>query len=169
VDNFLNQLPALLGVIVGAAASYLATSAGDKTRWMRSQRVRWEDKRVQVYADYGHAVKRVYELSKRLAASRGLPTNAGPLSLETGLEDLTQAGIERSEMWERLLLVGDPDAVAAARAWHHILWQLEAFAHGRLSDPDQWKATDRAFRDARSRFYETARHDLGITSGPLPE
>ena len=150
MDNFLNQLPALLGVIVGAAASYLATSAGDKTRWMRSQRVRWEDKRVQVYADYGHAVKRVYELSKRLAASRGLPTNAGPLPLDSGLEDLTQAGIERSEMWERLLLVGDPDAVAAARTWHHILWQLEAFAlfTGIGSNADWFAGRERPARPA---------------------
>jgi hypothetical protein len=165
LNDFLIQLPALIGVVVGAAASYLTASA----QWSRSQRVRWEDKRVQVYADYGHAVKRVYELSKRLAASRGLPTLAAPLPLKNGRSDLMQASIERSEKWERLLLIGDPDTIAAARTWHRTVWRMEEFANGQLSDPDQWRDTVRVANESRSRFYEAARRDLGIVSGQLPE
>ena len=47
----------------------------------RSERVRWEEKRIQVYADYGHTVKRTYELSKRISRGRGLPTTV-PVPLE---------------------------------------------------------------------------------------
>jgi hypothetical protein len=168
LDLFLNQLPALLGVVVGAAASYLATSAGQRSQWSRSERVRWEEKRVQVYTDYGYAAKRVYELSKRVAKTRGLPTRAGGSPLESGQDEMRQAADERSQVWEKLLLVGDPGMLDAAGTWHRAVWRMEEFAHGLFSDPDQWRDAVRAADEARSRFYAAARRDLGVTGG-LPE
>lgn len=138
MSHFINQLPELLGVVVGVVASYLATSVREKAQWRRSPQTRWIDERVSVYAKYGHAVKRVYELSKRLAASRGLPTAAAALPLDSGLDELSQASITRSESWERLLLVGEREAVTAAREWHRSVWRMEAFALGKRVDADEW-------------------------------
>lgn len=169
MEHFLSQLPTLVGVVVGAAASYLATIFREKTQWTRTQQARWVDERVDVYAAYGNAVKRVYELSKRLAASRGLPTAAAAVPLDTGLDELSQASIARSEVWEKLLLVGDPETVAAARAWHRSVWDMEAFALGKYDQALEWTEAVRTANGLRSRFYEIARRDLGITSGPLPQ
>ena len=169
MNDFLVQLPALIGVVVGAGASYLATSARERTQWTRSERVRWEDKRIQVYTDYGHALKRMYALSKRIARTRGLPTTAPPISVEQGLSELSNASITRAEVWDSLLLLGDPSAIAAARAWHEKVWRLEAVAHGQLIDSVEWRKAVRAADEMQYRFYETARRTLGIDDGRLPE
>src|SRR5437764_10808315 len=52
------QLLTLVGVIIGVLASYLTTSAGEKTRWRRAQNVRWDESRMRAYAEYASAVKR---------------------------------------------------------------------------------------------------------------
>jgi hypothetical protein len=168
LNQFINQLPALIGVVIGASASYLATSVGAKTQWARSERVRWEDKRIQIYADYGLAVKRVYELSKRICAERGFPTTAPPIPVEQGLTELSLASIRRAELWETLLLLSDPSAIEAAGAWHAAVWRMESFATGQHTDPVQWREVVTAADEKRRRFYDIARQDLGI-SGPLPD
>jgi hypothetical protein len=169
LNGFYSQLPALIGVVVGAGASYLATSAGARSQWARTQRVRWEEKRVQVYAEYAHAVKRLYELSKRICASRGLPTAGPPIPVEQGLTELALASIRRAELWESLLLLGNPSAIEAARAWHTSVWHMEAFANGQLTDPVEWREAIAAADKNGYKFYEVARHDVGVDSGPLPK
>jgi len=66
------QLPALVGVVVGAGASYLIGAATDRARWQRGQSTRWDERRAQAYADYGYAVKALYMQGVRIANSRGL-------------------------------------------------------------------------------------------------
>lgn len=168
MNDFVNQLPALIGVVIGAGASYLATSAGAKAQWARSERARWQDKRIQVYAEYGNAVKRMYELSKRVCADRGLPTTAPPISVDQGLTELSLASLRRAELWEALLLLGDPAVIEAARDWHVTIWRMEAFAFGQLTDPVHWRETVSTADENRYKFYRAARRDLGIYSGPLP-
>lgn len=64
------QLPALVGVVIGAGASYLAGAASERTRWRRERSSRWDERRAQAYADYGYAVKNVYVTSTRAAELR---------------------------------------------------------------------------------------------------
>lgn len=168
MTDLLHQLPALIGVMVGALSSYLATNANERSRWRREQESRWDEARAQAYADYGHAVKRHHELCKRVAAYRGLDTRSEPLNPDETQEELARAGAERAAKWERVLLLGNPDTVAAGRIWHRRVWQIELFARGLRNDSDGWR---RALDDvvaARAAFYEAARHDLGIKSGRLP-
>jgi hypothetical protein len=54
VQSFVQQLPALIGVLVGALATYAATSAAERARWRRTQSVRWDDKRLTAYAEDAH-------------------------------------------------------------------------------------------------------------------
>jgi hypothetical protein len=70
----LQQLPALVGVIVGAVTTYLLTSAAERTRWRRDHRVRWDGARMQAYVEYGNAVKRVVQAACSMAVTRGLST-----------------------------------------------------------------------------------------------
>ena len=71
--SFVQQLPALIGVVIGASASYLAGAATERARWRREQASRWDEKRAQAYADYGYAIKNVYVQCRRIADNyRGL-------------------------------------------------------------------------------------------------
>ena len=60
MSGIVQQLPALIGVAIGALASYLADALTERTWWRRERFSRWDDRHVQAYADYGHAVKNVY-------------------------------------------------------------------------------------------------------------
>lgn len=164
MSSFISQLPALLGVIIGAAGSYLTTSASARAQWSRSQEVRWEDKRLQVYSDYSYAAARVGDLCHRLARSRGLQTSSTPMSEETGLDQLTSAAIDLNQQLHKVQLVGDPATVETAQDWRRKIGRMEVFAHGEQSDPALWREATGAAREARLIFYQVARNDLKITT-----
>lgn len=169
MNSFFQQLPALIGVIIGAFGSYFVTTANERSRWRREQESRWDETRAQAYAEYGYSVKSHSELCKRLAAHRGLGTWSEPIDPVGATEELARSAVERAAKWERVLLMGSPDTVVAARVWHRQVWHLELFARGLRSDNAEWKATMDGVVAARSEFYDAARRDLGITSGRLPE
>jgi hypothetical protein len=52
-----NVLLPLLGVVIGAMASYLAGAAAERRRWRREAQIRWDTKRLDAYAGYANAVK----------------------------------------------------------------------------------------------------------------
>jgi len=56
MSNLLGAIPALIGVVVGVAA----TGWADRVRWKRGQAVRWDERRVDVYAEYARAIKRIH-------------------------------------------------------------------------------------------------------------
>lgn len=165
--GIVQQLPVLTGVAVGALASYLATSATERARWRRQQAARWDDKRSQVYAEYGYAVKNVYVACLRIAETRGLATSDPTHSPQT-INDLDRLATERTAKWESVLLLGNPETITAARTWHRTIWQMQLVAHGTPTDDVAWGALLEKVDDARARFYEAARRDLGITSGQVP-
>jgi hypothetical protein len=168
LDVFLGQLPALLGVVVGAIITFVLAFAGERTRWRRDQRVRWDTVRLQAYADYGEAVRRVAHLASRMAVARGFEHPSEPISLEQGLSELNVAMADRATRWETVLLLGSPDTIAAARAWHRCVDQYAFFARGLLSDPEEWKQAYDEFVRSRAAFYRSARDDLGVDGLDLP-
>jgi hypothetical protein len=164
----LQQLPALIGVVIGALASYLTAAAGERARWRREHDERWDAKRLEAYASYGLAVKQFILMASRISASHGLGPRAQPLpASEENLEQLAQAEVDRATAWEQVLLIGDPATIAAARRWHQRAWELEHFARGIRTGSEGWAATYAAADDARAEFYRNARHDLSVV-GNLP-
>ena len=162
------QLPALIGVVVGALASFMAGAASERARWRREQSARWDDRRAQAYADYGYAVKNVYVQSMRVAAMRSRQADGDLADYTEALAALSVLTDERTAKWESVLLLGNPQTVAAARTWHRRVWQVERFARGERTDTEQWDALMTDIMADRARFYAEARRDLGITSGELP-
>jgi hypothetical protein len=160
------QLPALVGVVVGAASSYLATSATERARWKRQTRVRWDEQRAIVYTEYGHAVIRCVALARRVASGRGVGHYPHPLTLDDGRTELSAAEAEREVRWESVLLLGSAEAILAARLWHRTVWTLRRAALGEL-DTD-WSSTLAEAGHRRRAFYEAARRDLGV-EGSLPD
>ena len=167
VSGTIQEFSALIGVGVGALATYLAGAATERTRWRRERSARWDDRRAQAYAEYAHAVKDVYVqcmpaygLRRRRAGARAAYREA--------LTDLERLTDDRTAKWEAVLLLGDPDAIKAGRTWHRRLWQVERFARGLRTETEHWKALQDDIIADRHRFYAAARHDLGITSGDIP-
>ena len=166
-----SQFFILLGVIIGALASYLTTAATERARWKRALDSRWDDRRVEAYAGYAQAVKEIINVSSRLAGGRGIGGSNQPLSpTQENLDLLASAGAARASAWEGVLLLGHPDTVAAARKWHESVWRLEWLARGLITgDLEDWEKARSAANTARSLFYESARRDLQVRGGSLPE
>lgn len=165
--SFTEQLPALIGVLLGAGATFGATFATDRARWHRDQSVRWDVKRADAYAEYAFAVKRVISLAVRLAAHRGAHSLGEPLSPDDGTELLADAEHERAVKWETVLLLGSDNVVIAGRRWQQSVFPLEEIAWGRRVAAD-WDATVAVVSHERGRFYEAARNDLGLQKGSNP-
>lgn len=158
----------LIGVVLGAWGSYLASSRGEQARWERQQQARWDARRVEAYAEYGYAIKQVFELSKRIAAARGFATSVEPLAPEEGVPELARLAIDRASKWETVLLLGDPRTIAAARTWHRAVWEMDHIARGKPADSERWELVSAAAQAARLRFYEAARSNLGVPEPTLP-
>lgn len=119
----LQQLPALLGVVVGALATWVATSTAERARWRRDQSVRWDEKRLAAYTEHSHAVKQMISAATRLqdqrsGAGSGTVSVDAQAALAAGEAALVAAEDERTVKWESVLMLGSSDVIKAARAWH---------------------------------------------------
>ncbi|WP_218024501.1 hypothetical protein [Nocardia lijiangensis] len=161
VTSLVQQLPALIGVLLGVAATYFSTSAAERARWRRAQAIRWDEKRLTAYTEYAHAVKKVIGVSVRIAAHQGMHPDIDKLPLDEGLIALASAEEERTMKWESVLMLGSEDAVDAARKWHESAFRLQLIATGRISDVPWVQAVEAASR-ARRGFYEVVRKDIGL-------
>ncbi|WP_030548963.1 hypothetical protein, partial [Streptomyces albus] len=162
MSGFLGQLPALLGVVIGAAGSYVAVTAGERARFRREQKVRWDERRITAYADYARAVKSTTSLLWRAAAHHGADPHPHPLSPDEA-EPALAASFDRGDAaWEGVLLLGTADAVAAARRWSAAVREMHRLVRAGGRDPAAWSEAVAAARDARAAFYDAARADLGI-------
>jgi hypothetical protein len=168
MQPFLQQLPALLGVVVGAFATYAATASAERARWRRSQAVRWDSLRLAAYAEYAHAVKKVTSIAVRVATHSGIHHDLGALPPEDGLPALAAAEEERTIKWESVLLLGTDRTLVAARAWHESATRLQRIASGMPTDMT-WAQAIAAVSKARRGFYEAAKADVGIAVGKSPE
>jgi hypothetical protein len=166
--SVVQQLPALIGVVVGALASYLVSTAAERRRWQRQQSTRWDDKRAQAYVEYGNAVKSVFYKCGTITNFRGLGLMYQQIDETTELSELGRLASERSAKWESLLLLGDTGTLLAAREWHRHVGEMQKFVRNNRTDVGEWKTLFVDVDAARTRFYEAARRDLGIRGGPLP-
>jgi hypothetical protein len=102
MSELVNQLPALIGVVVGAVMSYSGSALAERSRWRRSLTTRWDEKRLDAYAGYADAVKQETRLSLRIAAALQLGPRLRPLSLDIGLPLLAEAEDRPSrDSWRR--------------------------------------------------------------------
>jgi hypothetical protein len=173
MSTFIQQLPALIGVVVGALGSYLAITRGDAARFRREQVARWEERRLTVYGDYARSLKKSVTLAYRIAAHLGNDPHPHPMSPEEAATHLAEATDARDPAGEALLMLGSPDVVDRAREWVVTVMDMEAFLRDRTVDPEKWSAMLQRQRTARKRYYAAVRRDLTLPPGhsgawPLP-
>ena len=163
--DLLGQLPALVGVAVGAVASYLVATATERRRWRRGLETRWDEHRLAAYVEYGSAVKAIFDRVLRLRDDNQKEF----IDRAAVLQELRPAGAERAAKWEQVLLLGTPTSIAAARSWHQSVWALQDFVFGLRSGDQEWETALRRSAVARTAFYIAARKDLGLRDPDLPE
>lgn len=164
MSGLADQLPALIGVVVGGVMSYAAGALTERSRWRRQQATRWDERLLQAYSDYGHAVKECSSYYLRLAAGRNLTDHPAPLeSTNDVLEQAATAERRRSAMVEPLSLLTDARTAEAIRALNRSLWHLEWLARGRKpGDTATWANAFSDYRAARADFYQHARRSLQV-------
>ncbi|MBQ0901058.1 hypothetical protein [Micromonospora sp. U21] len=124
MGTLLTQLPALLGVLVGTLGTILATSLTDRARWRRGQSVRWDERRLDAYVDYAHAIKESHAIALRMTADHRPGSHSHPIDRESGLVRLAEADARRTIVWENLLLLGGSRAAIKLGEYVEQAWQL---------------------------------------------
>jgi hypothetical protein len=163
------QLLTILGVAVGAMASFISARLLDRERWRREEILRWDTTRLESYMDFAVAVKKQNEIARRICAGLGLPASLQPLEQAEGLKLLAETNHELEVKFEPVLMLGTPEAINAAQAWRHSAWHLEWLARGMRNDPEEYRRATDATREARKHYYSAIRADIGVTSGPIPD
>ncbi|WP_327721215.1 hypothetical protein OG381_42015 [Streptomyces sp. NBC_00490] len=165
MSAFIQQLPALIGVVIGALGSYLAVVRSDGARFRREQTARWEERRLAVYADYASTLKKTVTLACRAASHLGNDPHPHPLSPEEAAPLLAEATLARDPAGEALVLLGSPNVVEKARAWVTVVLEMEQFQRGRTRDPAAWQALVERHRVGRDGYYAAVRDDLELPPG----
>jgi hypothetical protein len=160
----------LVGVFVGAVLSSAASYLAANTDWRRGQSVRWDDRRLAAYAEYGYAVKDIVNISARLAAARGLQNEAEPLDAsEANLTRLAEAEAHRSANSETFRLLADPATSEAAISMTQCAWNLSWLARGVIKgDQKLWGEKFREYELARDDYMTCARKELGVKGAHVP-
>ncbi|MET7669570.1 hypothetical protein [Micromonospora luteifusca] len=169
MGTLLTQLPALLGVLVGTLGTILATSLADRARWRRSQSVRWDERRLDAYVDYAHALKESHAVALRMTADLRPGSHSHPIDREEGLARLAESDARRTIVWENLLLLGDEPTVVAAARWRDAVWQVERLARGIVEAPPDIAEVLTQVNEARDGYYRAARGSLGVRGGSVEQ
>ncbi|MEV0196791.1 hypothetical protein [Nonomuraea sp. NPDC050691] len=169
MSALLAQLPALIGVIVGALATLLTTRAMDRARWKQTLSIRWDDHRLRAYMDYASAIKEQHALALRIAAAQHPSSTTEPFDWEEVKPLLEQAETNRTKKWEGVLLLGDAATIETAREWRASVTSIGHFADGRSKDWERWESTVRRVDEARDEFYRAARASLSLGGGDVAQ
>ncbi|MEU0548209.1 hypothetical protein [Micromonospora sp. NPDC005979] len=169
MGTLLTQLPALLGVLVGTLGTILATSLADRARWRRTQNVRWDERRLDAYVDYAHALKESYAVALRMTAHLRPGSHSHPIDRDEGLVRLAESDARRTVVWENLLLLGDEPTVVAAATWRDAVWQVERLARGIVGAPTGISEQLARVNEARDGYYRAARQSLGVRGGSVEQ
>ncbi|MEU9238658.1 hypothetical protein [Streptomyces shenzhenensis] len=165
MSAFLQQLPALIGVVIGALGSYLAVVRGDQARFRREQEARWDERRLAVYSEYARALKKSVNLTYRVASHLGNDPHPHPLSPAEAEPLLAEATDGRDPAGEALIMLGSPEVVERAREWVTTVMEMERFMRSGTVDPDAWQRLLERQRAGREGYYTAVRRDLALPPG----
>ncbi|MEU1197681.1 hypothetical protein ABZ446_15800 [Streptomyces sp. NPDC005813] len=148
----ITQIVTLAGVLIGALTSYLSVTAAERARHRRTIATRWDERKLNTYIEYAACVKEVADASKfaRLAVD-------GSDAFDRFIAAMEEGERRRSALFEALVLLATPPAVAAAHEVNVALWKMEAEAREHQPPPVLGDLHERL-----NSYHERAREDLGI-------
>ncbi|MER6311238.1 hypothetical protein [Streptomyces sp. NPDC001657] len=156
----ISQIVTLVGVLIGALTSYLATASAERAKHRRTLETRWDERKLATYIEYMALVKEAQRAAKEAWAS--------PEDCTEALAAMEAAEGRRSLAFESLVLLAHPSAIEAAHEVNRALWRVIAQARElstvALPTPEVIHALN--------VLHQEARRDLGIddalfaTAGP---
>ncbi|UYQ63206.1 hypothetical protein [Streptomyces peucetius] len=148
----ITQIVTLVGVLIGALTSFLATSMAERARHQRAMTTRWDERKLDTYIEYASCVKEISSTAKRARqAVAGTETHTEYFAA------MEAAELRRSVLFETLVLLASPAAIKAAHEVNLVLWQEEIATRNNDGMPVQGDLV--ALMNA---YHEQARIDLGI-------
>jgi hypothetical protein len=170
MQNLVNSLPTLLGVLLGAVGAMASSTLTDRLRWHREQAVRWDQRRLDAYIAFAATLKQIHATAFRLAAVHRPGSRAPAIDRAAGLTLLADANVRKTMDWEALLLLGDQPTVAVARRWRDAISAVERIARSESWEgEDAWRAAVDEVDLARDAFYLEARQSLGVSGGSVSQ
>ena len=109
----------ILAVVVGAAASYVASSRAERRAFERSLATRWDDRTLTAYVDYISSVKAVFRRARQVLRERDAGHDCGPI-----LSKLEEDEHNRSLLFESILLLANQETIGIAHRLNREIWRI---------------------------------------------
>ncbi len=159
----ITQAVTIAAVLLGALTTYVTNHLMERSNRRQTFRTRWDEKKLDAYADYIgrvrasiHASVLLYEVREDI---RAVPRGEHDLMM-----DLTEAGGAQALAFERVMLLAGDDVVDASHrvqeATAAIGWQARGAVEGTL---EEWRGLHTAAFGAINAFHQRARADLGVS------
>ncbi|MFC3577643.1 hypothetical protein ACFOZ0_31150 [Streptomyces yaanensis] len=113
------QIVTLVGVLIGALTSYLATAIAERAKFRRMMATRWDERKLDTYIEYISCVKEISRAAREAlrARDRGEDTTAA-------LTEMEAIEAKRSILFESFILLSDEAAANAAHTVNQRAWEL---------------------------------------------
>ncbi|WP_329023327.1 hypothetical protein [Streptomyces sp. NBC_00690] len=157
------QLITIAAVLLGGLATHFTNHRMERQRNRYTLLTRWDERKLDAYADYVDCVRTCIYSSVLLYEVRQTMRNIERSETELTLELADLEG-GRSRAFERVMLLAEDDVVEAAHrlnaAAHAVAWRARGETEGSLED---WRELNKAVFRAINNFHQEARDDLGVS------
>lgn len=168
--NILTELIPLLGVVVGATATYIVSGRSERLRHEYELkkhelelRERWDQSELNAYADYLGCATVMARLAGQASGARGFNDFAVKANLETVLKALDEVETRRGVAFERVALLGEDRTIKAGHQLNEVLWKMDWFARAVIEgSPEKWQNIGDEYLKALIEFHKMARVRLSI-------
>jgi hypothetical protein len=152
----------LVGVLIGALTSYLATAVAERAKFRREMTTRWDERKLDTYIEYVTCIKEI----QRAAMDAGRARDQGT-GTSDALQKMEESENRRSILFETLVLLSNEKAATAAHTVNRRTWELLRAA--RLPSSGTAELRPIPLVEALNVLHEAARSDLTISSGTLEQ
>jgi len=152
----------LIGVIVGAAMSWLGSALNDRRKERHEGRMLVRGEKLDAYASFSAATKEYMAVLYRVAAHRGVDDQTERLSLAKAEPLLSEAFQARDRAFEQIRIVGSDESIARARAWVKQIYEMRNYLWARRVVELEWAALRDRANETRDAFHEQVRQELAV-------
>jgi hypothetical protein len=157
------QVFTLVGVVLGAASSFITTTLLERGKYRREKAVRWDAPSLQAFSDYLKAVAGMARMAGQAAGHRGSDGNAASRDLTEALRLMEEREDDRAIAFERVRLVADKATIDAACRLNNAAWEMEWLASGRKDgSAGAWQAATQKYLCALDAFHDASRDRLSM-------
>ncbi|MEU6283360.1 hypothetical protein [Streptomyces sp. NPDC047028] len=153
-----SQIITIIGVLLGAVTSFIATTLAERAKFRQGMATRWDERKLDTYVEYVACVKEASRAARRVleARERGEDPAEALVEMET-------SEARRSVLFEGLVLLAEEAAAEAAATVNQRLWALLTSARQPAGAPAARRADlGSALIDAMNTLHRAARADLTI-------